>query len=217
MSYDFVALLPEVAGSDDATALRAGSDTFGADPATDVDERLTGFLGELEEQLDPESDENGWVSVWPLEPTTNGVPVPTTYADVGGNLATLLRLAARHGLVLVDLNAESVHQPAGGLPVSVRSGDGTVLGSLTRPRLEGLVAELPEDEPWLVLEKAPEVYAQTLRESDGSFLLEHRAGGPDRHWSCVVSSADETVTRLWRWLDADAEWDEGLDWQPVAF
>ena len=28
MSYDFVALLPEVAGSDDATALRVGGDTF---------------------------------------------------------------------------------------------------------------------------------------------------------------------------------------------
>ena len=216
MSYDFVALLPEVAGSDDATALRVGSDTFGAEPATDVDERLTGFLGELE-QLDPDSDEHGWVSVWPLEPTTNGVPVPTTYEDVGGNLTTLLRLAARHGLVLVDLNAESVHQPAPGLPVSVRSGDGTVLGALTRPRLESLVAGLSGDDPWLVLEKAPDVYAQTLREGDGSFVLEHRAGGPDRHWSCVVSSADETVTRLWRWLDADDKWDEGLDWQPVAF
>ena len=216
MSYDFVALLPEVAGSDDATALHLGSDTFGAEPATDVDERLTGFLGELE-QLDPDSDEHGWVSVWPLEPTTNGVPVPTTYEDVGGNLTTLLRLAARHGLVLVDLNAESVHQPAPGLPVSVRSGDGTVLGALTRPRLENLVAGLSGDDPWLVLEKAPDVYAQTLRESDGSFVLEHRAGGPDRHVSCVVSSADETVTRLWRWLDADDKWDEDLDWQPVAF
>ena len=104
-----------------------------------------------------------------------------------------------------------------GLPVSVRSGDGTVLGALTRPRLESLVAGLSGDDPWLVLEKAPEVYAQTLREGDGSFVLEHRVGGPDRHWSCEVSSADATVTRLWRWVDADDDWDEGLDWQPVTW
>jgi hypothetical protein len=83
--------------------------------------------------------------------------------------------------------------------------------------LERLVAGLPASDPWLVLEKAPEVYAQTLRRSDDSFVLEHRVGGPDRHWSCEVSSADATVTRLWRWVDADDDWDEGLDWQPVTW
>jgi hypothetical protein len=216
VSYDFVVLLAEVAGSDDATALRVGADTFEASPVADGDARLTGFLGELE-QLDPGSDEHGWLSVWPLAATTDAVPVPTTYEDVEGNLATLLRLAARQGLVLVDLNAEVVHRPAPGLPVSVRTGDGTVLGALTRERLERLVAGLPASDPWLVLEKAPEVYAQTLRRSDDSFVLEHRVGGPDRHWSCEVSSADATVTRLWRWVDADDDWDEGLDWQPVTW
>jgi hypothetical protein len=25
------------------------------------------------------------------------------------------------------------------------------------------------------------------------------------------------VTHLWRWVDADDDWDEGLDWQPVTW
>jgi hypothetical protein len=80
VSDDFVALLLEVAGSEDAAALQSGS---------------------------------------------GALPVPTIYQDVEGDLATLFRLAARPGPVLVDFDAGAVHRTEPSGPVSVNAGDGT--------------------------------------------------------------------------------------------
>jgi hypothetical protein len=168
MSYDFALLTPERAGLDDPAAIAAAVAVFESENVAggQADPRLTAFLADLEAAGAADEDE-GWVSVWPLDVGADGLAVPTAYADVDDNLVVLLRLAARHGLVLVDLNAEKVDRPAPGEPVGVKSGDGTRLGALTYRRLESLVSGLPPSDPWIVLERDPEVYVQTLRRRTG--------------------------------------------------
>ena len=217
MSYDFAVLAPELAEGDDSARLAVALAVFESDDvASNRDPRLFAFLADLDlaGAADPE---NGWASVWPLDVVPGGVAVPTTYAHVDDNLVVLLRLSARHGLVLVDLNSETVHRPEPGEPVGVKAGDGTRLGSLTYPRLESLLSGLPASDPWLVLERDQDVYVQTLRQQDGSFVLEYRDGDPDRHFGTKVADVQEVLDRMWGWLNDRPDWSVDADWDRVQF
>ena len=217
MSYDFAVLTPEAAGGDDSAALAKAVAVFESEQvASDADPRLTAFLADLEAAGAADED-NGWVSVWPLQVSTDGVAVPTTYADVDNNLVVLLKLAARHSLVLVDLSSEKVDRPAPGEPIGVMAGDGTRLGALTYRRLESILSDLPSSDPWIVLERDSEVYVQALRQKDGSFVLEYRDGGPARHFSTTLPEADEVLWRMWAWLRGEPDWAVGANWQRVQF
>ena len=217
MSYDFAVLTPEAAGGDDSAALATAVAVFESEQvASDADPRLTAFLADLEAAGAADED-HGWVSVWLLQVSTDGVAAPTTYADVDNNLVVLLKLAARHGLVLVDLSSEKVDRPAPGEPISVMAGDGTRLGALTYRQLESILSGLPSSDPWIVLERDSEVYVQALRQKDGSFVLEYRDGGPARHFSTTLPEADEVLRRMWTWLRGEPDWAVGADWERVQF
>ena len=155
-----IGLTPEVAGADDQAAMAAAAALLEEwEDASEPDRRLQDFVTDLAE-VGRGAEEDGWVSVWPLEVGDGGVSVPTTYADVEGNLLALLRLAAGQGLVLVDLSGERVFWPGLGHPVGVAGGDGTRLGAVTRERLEFLVAQPPSQDPWLILERGSNRYVQ---------------------------------------------------------
>ena len=216
MSYDFAVLTPEAAGPSEEEALARARDLYDrGSPATAPDRRLRDFVAKLE-GAGAADEERGWVSVWPVDAHDLGLAIPTTYANVDDNLVTLLRLAAEKGLVLVDLTASRVHPPAPGEPVGVIAGDGSRLGALTRARLDSLVADLPPEDPWLVLERDREDYVQTHRQDDSTFLLEHRDGSADRHSSSSVADETEVAARMWAWLSRDPAWTSGLTWDRVA-
>ena len=214
MSYDFVALVPEAAGGRDdeviAAASRLTEDESGAKQA---DPRISAFHAELAAIVDGLPDDEKWVSLWPLTPTDKALFVPVPYGSADEALLTLLRLAARHGLVLVDLSSSSVDHPGTGVPVSVRGGDGTRLGALTRDRLIALVGAVGGEEPFLVLDTGDR-FAQIYRQSEGTFLLEHADDAG--HVGTTVADADEAGTHLWRWLSGDPDFGTGLTFSPVA-
>ncbi|MFC7485396.1 hypothetical protein ACOCJ7_02630 [Knoellia sp. CPCC 206453] len=213
MSYDFVALVPEAAGGSDDEVLAAASRLTEDESAVEtIDPRISAFHAELATIVDSLPDDEKWISVWPLTPTAKALFVPVPYPSADDALLTLLRLAARHGLVLADLSSTSVDHPAPGLPVSVRGGDGARLGALTRDRLTALVQGVGGEEPFLVLDTG-ERFAQIYRESDGSFLLEH--ADDSGHMGTTVAGADEAATHLWKWLAADPDFGAGLTFTPV--
>lgn len=216
MSYDFAVLTPEAAGASDREALAAAHVLFDQeDPAPEPDRRLGNFVAQLEAAGAVDEDD-GWVSVWPLDVYDGGVAVPTTYTDVDSNLVTLLRLAAQERLVLVDLTSERVYPPASGEPIGVIAGDGSRLGALTRERLESLLADLPRRDPWLVLKREHNVYVQTYRQDDGTFLLEQRDGSADRHFKTALTGESEVAVRIWAWLSGDPGWSRNLTWERIA-
>ncbi len=217
MSYDFAIVTPEAAGKDEGAALAAAVAIFEGDgTAGEVDPRVRVFLEGLE-AAGAAHEEAGWVSVWPLRAEPQGLAVPTTYADVDSNLVTLLRLAAREGLVVVDLSSEKVDYPSEGTPVGVKAGDGTRLGALSKERLSSLLNHLPPSDPWIVLEHDAEVYAQALRRGDGSFVVEYRDGGPGAHFGTTVSDERAVLDLLWKWVEGDPSWKHGASWTKVEF
>jgi hypothetical protein len=214
VSYDFVALVPEAAGGSDDEVLAAASRlTEDESTVETIDPRVSAFHTELTTLVDSLPEDEKWVSVWPLTPTATALFVPVPYPSADDALLTLLRLAARHGLVLADLSSDSVNHPSQGLPVSVRGGDGTRLGALTRDRLTALVRGVGGEEPFLVLDTGDR-FAQIYRESDDSFLLEHADDAG--HVGTTVSGADEAATHLWRWLEGDPDFGTGLTFAPVG-
>ncbi|HMG28575.1 MAG TPA: hypothetical protein VK585_00455, partial [Jiangellaceae bacterium] len=108
MSYDFAVLTRQAAGSDDASAITAAISVFEGETSTGKrpDSRLMALLADLE-AIGAGDEDEGWISVWPLTASAEGVALPTTYPNVDDNIVVLLRLAARYGLVLVDLNADN--------------------------------------------------------------------------------------------------------------
>jgi len=213
VSHDFVALVPEAAGDSDEETLAAASrltrDEAGRD---EVDPRVAAFHAELESIVDDLPDDVFWISVWPLSPSARAIAVPVPYPRADDALLTLLRLAAHHGLVLADLSSSSVDHPAPGIPVSVRGGDGTRLGALTRDRLTALVRGVGGDDPYLVLDAGTR-FAQIYRQADGSYLLEH--SDDSGHVGTTVAGADEAGMQLWRWLEGDPTFGDGLTFTPV--
>ena len=218
MSYDFVVVTPEAAGLDDGAALAAAvAICEGEDVVSSyADPRLSALVADLEAS-GAADEEAGWVSVWPLEVGSRGLAVPTTYTDPDSNLVTLLRLAARRGLVLVDLTSKKVDRPITGTPVGVKVGDGTRLGALTYERLESLLDDLPASDPWIILERDTEVYAQALRRDDGSFVLEYRDGSPESHFGTTLSGKGAVLKMLWAWVEDEPTWNDHAKWERVQF
>lgn len=213
MSYDFAVLVPEAVGDSVADTLaearRLADDTESTEA---VDERITAFHDDLAALVDALPEDGQWLSVWPLDPAPRALSLPVPYPEADAALLTLLRLASKHGLVLVDLSSESVDQPAPGVPVSVRGGDGARLGALTRERLGELVSGLAPPDPYLVLDRGDR-FAQTYLADDGTYLLEH--SGPDGHVGTSVTDPEVVVTHLWRWLTDDPDFGDGLTFSAV--
>ena len=213
MSYDFAVVVPEAVRDDVADTLaeaqRLADDTESTDA---VDERIAAFHDDLVALVEALPEDGQWLSVWPLEPAPRALSLPVPYPEADAALLTLLRLAAAHGLVLVDLSSESVDHPAPGVPVSVRGGDGSRLGALTRERLGELVSGLAPPDPYLVLDRGDR-FAQTYLGDDGSYLLEH--SGPDGHVGTTVTDPDVVTTELWRWLTDDPDFGSDLTFSEV--
>ena len=79
MSYDFAVLTPESVGIGGQEALAAAVVAFEQGHFADAeqDRRLRDFVTDLEE-AGAADEENGWVSVWPLDIGQDGVAVPTS-------------------------------------------------------------------------------------------------------------------------------------------
>jgi hypothetical protein len=77
--YDFAVVTRQAAGSDDASALTAAISVFEGETSTGKrpDSRLMAFLADLE-TVGAGNEDKGWISVWPLTASAEGVALPTT-------------------------------------------------------------------------------------------------------------------------------------------
>jgi hypothetical protein len=60
-------------------------------------------------------------------------------------------------------------------------------------------------------------YIQTLRQDDGSYIVEHREGGQETHLGTTVPDMREAHRVLTAWAFELPDWADGLDWSPVSW
>lgn len=87
----------------------------------------------------------------------------------------------------------------------------------SRRAVSTAVASLVRD-GWVLLQAvdAEDLYAQVWLRPDGLYQLEHRAGGPDRHFRALTVSQEKVERVLLAWFAEDDGWDVGIDWTDVS-
>ncbi|WP_330296098.1 DUF6891 domain-containing protein [Streptomyces sp. NBC_00503] len=107
------------------------------------------------------------------------------------------------------------------LPIRVQTAHGRSHERPALPFLSELVGRLDADEnDFLIVERLTsdlEVYIQVAYEGDGGYLLEHRAGGHDRHFQTRLPTATEVVEVMARWAREEEGWDLGPVWKRLEF
>ncbi|MGA8994935.1 MAG: hypothetical protein WB441_11575 [Nocardioidaceae bacterium] len=142
--------------------------------------------------------------------------VMTDPADPMGNLRVVADLARAEGLCVLDVAALALYDPRGAVEVSLETEAGPRLTYLTRPVLADVVTDIEQGRyHWLSLHRRPQVFAQTYRDPDGSWAVEHRAGGPDQHHAARVEDADLVERLLWSWARDDGRWAAMVSFSPV--
>jgi hypothetical protein len=85
--------------------------------------------------------------------------------------------------------------------------------------LAGLVRRIGgEGDRFLILQRVPDLpgeFAQIWHENGGDYTVEHRDGGPDRHFT-ATAGLDGAVAALTGWARQDAGWDSGLPWSSLG-
>lgn len=127
---------------------------------------------------------------------------------------TVLGLARRYGLAVVDFQADKIFRPVDALPLMITTQGHGSFSWVNRDVLVWLVASLHPKAEWLVLEHLNGAYAQTALDADG-FVLEARPGGPETHIGTRIAEADEVARRLFLFAQEDPSWQSGREWEHV--
>ncbi|MFG2333699.1 DUF6891 domain-containing protein [Streptomyces sp. NPDC048604] len=71
---------------------------------------------------------------------------------------------------------------------------------------------------FLVVQRIPDIpdeFIQVWHEDGGGYQLEHRAGGPERHFVTEGGDAQKVAAVMTRWARRETAWDRGLGWKPA--
>ncbi|MEV4556505.1 hypothetical protein AB0K51_05855 [Kitasatospora sp. NPDC049285] len=106
------------------------------------------------------------------------------------------------------------------LPITVRTESGPRRLRPTDDELAAAVRAMGSDpQRHVVLARIPDLpeeFAQSCP-VEGGWTVEHRAGGPDRHYETLVTDLGRVAELLTGWARGEAGWDAGVDWQPMDF
>lgn len=181
-------------------------------PETAVVAELAAELNARNADL-PESD--SFLSVSPLggAPTGAVLPVPSPYDAIGFVRDLLFELATPRDYAVYDPQLTWLFDPAGHVPVTVTHGGAGEFPYLTAALAATWVHELAAPNPYLIVERAPEVYIQTYRESAEDYTVEFRDGGPDRHFTARVTGPGAVADLIWDWARQDRARLDRLSWE----
>ena len=94
-----------------------------------------------------------------------------------------------------------------------------VLKHLTMGQLFEIVRGLNQDSPFVVLERMDatqgDYYAQALHRPDGTWIVEYRDGGRERHYQADAPGPGAAYRVLAGWALQLPDWREGLTWRAV--
>ena len=201
MSYDFFVFPAELA-DDLAAAVQvyeAAPERGALAPEAAVARFLHGLPGDLLTQ--------------PADGYDGGCTVRTTWADPMGNLGTVAGVAAPLGLSVLDVQLDALYDPRGRVHVALDTEAGPQLPFLTRRSLREVVAHISGQRyHWVNLTRG-QGFAQSYRDADGSWAVEHRDGG--RHFVARTDDAALVEGLLWSWARDDGRWQAMAEFSPV--
>ena len=74
---------------------------------------------------------------------------------------------------------------------------------------------------FLIVERTADLdgltYIQTLRQEDGSYIVEYREGGQESHLGTTVPDMRTAHRLLTGWAFEQPEWAAGFEWSPVNY
>lgn len=219
MSFDLVAVLADPAASDDQIR-RIAADLYkvnehGAWPDGPVGD----FAVELLHRWPPlhvvpaeDIEESPWNGELTLTRKGALMLIGRRWADQVR--FTVLGLAMRYGLAVVDPLVDKVFRPSDPLRLLVTTQGHGSFPWLNRDLLDWLVSDLRTDAEWLVIEHPDGSYAQSAIRDEG-LLLEVRTGGPETHIGTLIDEPAEVSRRLLCFAQHDPSWRSGRSWEAV--
>ena len=97
------------------------------------------------------------------------------------------------------------------------SGDGrTTAPSLLTVR-KAIEALEDTDDGFVVVGPDEMTYVQCQGNSRKGFILEYQEGDTDNHFQAINTdwTTDLLVDRIWRYVDGDSTWKEGMGWERI--
>lgn len=212
MSYDHVLLPSGVATTPDEvdaylTAQRGlPEDRVVAELAAELNERDAAL---------PEPD--GFLAESPVGGAETGAAlyVSSPYDAIGHLRGLLFDLATPRAYAVYDPQLAWLLDPAGHIPVTVTHGGAGEFPYLTETLIHQWIPDLSDPNPYLIVEREPQVYIQTFRDAEGDYTLEYRDGSPDRHFGTRLGDADRVAALIWDWTSGDRTRLTALDWEPI--
>jgi len=67
-----------------------------------------------------------------------------------------------------------------------------------------------------LLDSTGQTYAQTSRHPDGTYVVEYRDGGPDRHFGTVVDDMRSAHAVVTGWAQERPGWRQSATWRSVS-
>lgn len=61
-----------------------------------------------------------------------------------------------------------------------------------------------------------QTYAQTSRNEDGTYIVEYRDGGPERHYGTVAPDMRSAHALITGWAFAVLGWRDSATWEPLS-
>ncbi|WP_040788021.1 hypothetical protein [Nocardia paucivorans] len=209
MSYDHILLPSGVAST--SVEVDAYLTAQRGRPETD---EVAAIAAEVNARNAELPEEDSFLSTAPIGgiPTGSTLYVPSPYDAIGFARALLFDLATPRDYALYDPQLAWLIDPTDHIPLTVTLGGAGEFPYLTKA-LAGLwVRELADPNPYLIAERAEQVYIQTYRLTEDQFALEYRDGGPDRHFGTTVTGADTVAALIWDWATGDRTRLDALAW-----
>ncbi len=208
MSYDHI-LLPSGAASTPAEVeeyLTAQQGRPEAEPIVAIAAELMRLNSEL-----PESDSF-------LSTNVGGdgagatLHIPSPYDAIGHVRGLLFELATPRDFAIFDPQLSWLIDPAGRVDVAVTHGGAGEFPYLTKKLVDEWIPALSEPGPYLIVERAPEVYIQTYRSGPDDYALEYRDGSADRHFAAELIGGQRVADLIWDWTTGDRTRLDALAW-----
>lgn len=209
MSYDLY-VVPAAVCTDHAS-VEAHVDSQAGKPPEAV---AAGIAAAITARNSPD-DELSFLSIHPLQPEGDVVPVPAPFSQVQQARDAAIEAAINAGFGVYDPQNLMVIDPRQAATALVETSSDRNY-PLVSPDMVAILAGRMRDKDHLIVEVDNQYYMQSVRRAD-VYVVEIRAGSADQHFGMNVGSPDDVARTIGLWLTGKMDELRALPWEKVNF